>query len=342
MSGKKKLLISLACAFIVLFLACSSNKNDKTESQSESLTPISIQLQWVPQSQFAGYYVALDKGWYQKENLEVTIKPGGPDLIPVELVAAGTSDFGTTVLTDLSVAIQKGKQVISIAQIQQDNGLFLIAKKSSGIKTPKDFIGKSVGVWLGSWEAQFNALIAKEKIDINDMNIISQGWSMRPFLNNEMDVASVMIYNEYHIVLEKGIKPEQINLIDYKDYGLGFPGDVLFTNHRMIKDHPDLCVRVLRASLKGWQYALKHPEEAVDIILKYDNSGIQTKQHQLSMIKEISKLVQPGNQPIGYVDPARIQQMLDTLLDYGIINKKISQQKIYTTRFLDQVSTISP
>ena len=137
-----------------------------------------MQLQWVTQAQFAGYYVALDKGWYREEGIDLTIKPGGPDLTPVDLVASGKSHFGTSLLADLCVAIQKGKEVISISQIQQKNGLLLIAKKSSGIKQAKDFAGKRVGVWLGSWEAQFNVLMVNEGIRLQDVQVVSQGWNM--------------------------------------------------------------------------------------------------------------------------------------------------------------------
>jgi NitT/TauT family transport system substrate-binding protein len=281
--------------------------------------------------------VALDKGWYREEGIELTIKPGGPDLVAIDLVATGTSDFGTTLLPDTTVAIQKGKPVISIAQIQQTNGLLLIAQKSSGITQPKNFIGKRVGIWLGSWEAQFNALLAKEGIAPQDIRVVSQGWSMDPFLKGDLDVASVMIYNEYHVVLESGMKPDDLNIIDYADYGLDFPGDVFLTNHQMVEQHPDLCLRMLRTSLRGWQYALEHPEEAVDIVLKYDKSGVQTRQHQLSMMAEMAKLVQIPGHPLGHIDQATIQRMIDTLLRYKVLSGPIQPQDVYTTRFLDQI-----
>jgi NitT/TauT family transport system substrate-binding protein len=295
-----------------------------------------LQLQWVTQAQFAGYYVALDKEYYRQEGLDLTIKPGGPDLSPVDLVTSGVSDFGTALLADLTTAIQGGKPVVSIAQIQQANGLVLVTNKSSGIKQPKDFVGKKVGVWLGSWEAQFDALLAKEGIAPQSVQVVSQGFSMEPFLKGDLNVASAMIYNEYYMVLESGVKADDLTVIDYAAYGLDFPGDTLFASRQTAKQRPDLCVRMLRASLKGWQYAVDHPEEAADIVLKYDKSGVQTKQHQLSMMKEIAKLVQVSGQPLGLTDRATVQQTVDTLLRYSILKGSVKPEDVFTNEFWEQ------
>jgi NitT/TauT family transport system substrate-binding protein len=189
----------------------------------------------------------LDKGWYSEEGIDLTIRPGGPDISALDAVRTGTAEFGTSLLADIIVASQQANDLVSIAQIQQTNGLLLIAKKSSGISKPGDFDGKKVGVWLGNWEAQFNALIAKEGIGANDFTLVSQGFSMDSFIKGQLDVASAMIYNEYYTVLESGIKPEDINIINYADYGLDFPGDVLFTSTKISQENPDLCVRMLRA-----------------------------------------------------------------------------------------------
>jgi NitT/TauT family transport system substrate-binding protein len=321
---------------LVLTAACLPGL--PTTPTTPPLESVSLQLQWVTQAQFAGYYVALDKGWYREEGIDLTIVPGGPDITPVDLVAAGTHDFGTTLLADLIVAIQKGTPVISIGQTQQRNGLLLIAKKSTGIKEPKDFAGKRVGVWLGSWEAQFYALIAKEGIAPQGFELVSQGWSMDPFLNDELDVASAMIYNEYHVVLESGVKPEDLNIIDYADYGLDFPGDTLFTSRQMVEQNPDLCVRMLRASLRGWEYAIEHQGEAADIVLKYDESGVQTREHQLSMMLEIAQLVQVEGRPLGNTDETAVQRTISTLLQYKVLGGPVQSGDVYTNDFWKQTS----
>ena len=335
---KTSLRYSSGCLAILLFgvalvSACSSAP---AKPATPAVQRVSLQLQWVTQAQFAGYYVALDKGYYRQEGIDLTIKPGGPDLAPIDLVDSGVSDFGTSLLADLATSIQSGKLIISIAQIQQANGLVLVANKSSGIKQPQDLVGKKVGVWLGSWEAQFNALLAKESIAPQSVQVVSQGFSMEPFLKGDLNVASAMIYNEYYMVLESGVKPEDLNVIDYATYGLDFPGDTLFTSRKTAKDRPDLCVRMLRASLKGWQYAVDHPEETADIVLKYDKSGVQTRQHQLSMMKEIAKLVQVSGRPLGQTDRAAAQRTIETLVRYNILKGAIKPEDVYTNEFWEQ------
>jgi NitT/TauT family transport system substrate-binding protein len=320
---------------LILVAACAGGTTTPTARPPDR---VSLQLQWVTQAQFAGYYVALDKGWYQEEGINLTIVPGGPDITPVDRVAAGTSHFGTTLLADLAVAVQKGKPVVSIAQVQQQNGLILVAFKTSGIQGPKDFRGNQVGVWLGSWEAQFQALMAQEGLAPSDYTLVSQGYSMDAFLGGELDVASAMRYNEYHVVLESGVKAEALNVIDYADYGLGFPGDTLFTSRRLVEENPDLCVRMVRASLRGWQYAIEHPEEAADIVLKYDTTGTQTRPHQLTMMQEIAKLVKPTGSTLGYTDIATVQGMLDLLLEYNVLDGPVQAGDVWNEAFWKQAN----
>lgn len=333
---KRHSLFPMVMIIFALVLAACGRTNSRTP-QSTLPTPVTLQLQWVTQAQFAGYYVALDKGWYLEEGINLTIRPGGPDISPIDSVRTGTAEFGTSLLADIIVASQQANDLVSIAQIQQTNGLLLIAKKDSGITGPKDFAGKKVGVWLGNWEAQFDALIAKEGIKANDFTLVSQGFSMESFINGELDVASAMIYNEYYVVLESNIKPEDITIINYADYGLDFPGDGLFTSAKITQENPDLCTRMLRASLRGWQYAIENPEEATDIVLKYDKSGVQTRDHQLSMMREIIKLVQVKLRPLGYTDRNDVRRVIDTLYSYKVLNTQIDPDIVFTNSFWEQV-----
>ncbi len=324
--------------FLVLVMVAGLAAGCKTTPEATAVAPdqVTLRLQWVTQAQFAGYYVALDKGWYADEGIDLTIKPGGPDLITTDLVVNGTDDFGTALLADIIAAIQSGKPLVSISQIQQSNGLMLLAMKSSGIEGPQDFVGHSVGVWLGNWEAQFDALMFKEGIGAEDYQLVSQGFSMDAFISGELDVASAMIYNEYYSVLESGISAEDINIIDYADYGLDFPGDTLFTSTRLAEENPDLCARMVRASLRGWQYAVENPDEAADIVLKYDTSGAQTIAHQRSMMYEIAKLVQVSVRPLGYTDRDSVRRTIDTLFNYGVLSSPIEPDTVFNNTFWEQ------
>lgn len=307
--------------------------------QPSAPTPITLQLQWVTQAQFAGYYVALDKGWYKAEGLDVTIIPGGPDQSPVDLVTSGTRDFGTALLADLAVAVDGGKPVIGISQVQQKNGLLLVAKKTSGIQGPKDFTGKKIGVWTGSFETQFNALMAQQGISSGQYTRVSQGYSMNAFTADQLDVASAMSYNEYYSILEAGYKPEDLNIIDYANYNLDLPGDTLFTSKTTAEQNPALCTKMVRASLKGWQYAIAHPDEAVSIVLKYDQTGVQNQAHQLSMMTEIAKLVNVQGGQVGRSDTAALQRGIDTLHQFGILKNALLPADVITNQFWDQAQT---
>jgi len=331
MTGRGKLSVLLWLTLVVTIVAACG-----PEPTPVPLEPVTLQLQWVTQAQFAGYYVALDKGWYAEEGIDLTIKPGGPDLVPVDLLASGTVDFATALLPDLAVAVQEGKPLVSIAQIQQSNGLLLLAFKSSGIQTPRDFRGKRVGVWLGGWDAQFRALIAKENLTLDDFELVPQGFSMDPFLEGELDVASAMIYNEYHVVLESGVSPDELNVIDYADYGLDFPGDTLCVRRDTCEQDPDLCVRMLRASLRGWQYAVDHPEEATTLVLKYDKSGVQTREHQIAMMNDIARLVAIPLRPLGFTERDDVRRTLDTLLAYGVLNGPVRPDDLFTNDIWEQ------
>jgi NitT/TauT family transport system substrate-binding protein len=333
MAHKMKFFWILLCVFCIASCATGQEKLG-----TSGLQPVSLQLQWIPQAQFAGYYVALDKGWYRDEGIDLTIKPGGPESNPVELVANGKSDFGTALLADLAVAVQKGRPVISIGQIQQRNGLYLASRKSSNIKQPKDFIGKRVGIWQGNWEAQFNALIAKEGVLRDDITVIPQGFGMEPFQKGELDVTSVMIYNEFYFLIKAGMNFGNLNLIDYASYGLAFPGDTLFTNRQTVSSQRDLCVRMLRASLKGWQHAIDYPNEAVDIVQKYAKNSFLDYGQQVFMMQEISRLVRTTGYPLGRPDGVAIKRMIDTLQSSGTTGGPIRPGDVYTIEFWSKAS----
>ncbi|HEY89290.1 MAG TPA: ABC transporter substrate-binding protein [Thermoflexia bacterium] len=327
----------------LLMTACLSGEGEPIAPPLE-MEELTLQLPWVTQAQFAGHYVALDKGWYREEAIDLTIEPGAPDIYSPDTVLSGRSDFGIIMLSDLAHLISEEEApLISIAQIQQENGLLLLAKKSSGIETPADFVDKRVGVWLGSWETQFNALLAKEGLSRQDFELVAQSYEMTSFIEGELDVASAMIYNEYHTVLESGLKAEELNIIDYADYGLDFPGDTLFTTCEMVEQRPDLAVRMLRATLRGWEYAIEHPEETARIVIKYDQTGTQVYAHQLTMMAEIAKLVRINTvRPLGYTERQNVQQMLNALATYGVVAENLVPEQVYTDEIWKEARLDAP
>src|SRR5437762_1055306 len=189
---------------------------------------VRLQIKWVPQAQFAGYFVALDKGFYSDENLDVQIIPGGPDIVTEQQVANDQADFGVDWVASFLAFRDKGLPLIDVAQVYQSSGLMLVSRKAMNIASPTDLKGKNVGVWYGGNEFEFLALMDKLGYDPDkDMNVIKQGFTMDPFLAGQMDAASAMTYNEYQVVLESGVKPEDLNVINYTQEGVGMLQDNL-------------------------------------------------------------------------------------------------------------------
>jgi NitT/TauT family transport system substrate-binding protein len=299
---------------------------------------VRLQIKWVPQAQFAGYFVALDKGYYADENLDVTIVPGGPDIIPEQQVTNGQAEFGVDWVASFLAFRDKGLPIIDIAQVYQSSGLTLVSKKSANINSAQDLKGRSVGVWYGGNEFEFLALMDKLHYDPDkDLNVIKQGFTMDPFLAGQMEAASAMTYNEYNVVLESGVKPEDLNVIRYNDEGVGMLEDNLFTTDDMVANKPDLVQRFVRASLKGWQSSIDDQAGAVDAVMKYVESGSTTVDHQTRMMSEVAKLVlPPGVSPdqIGVMDANRFATTADIAYKFHVINAPADPAKSYTNDFV--------
>ncbi len=329
------LLVALAIKTFVITIPDATARESNPEK-------ISLVLQWHTQCQFAGYYTALEKGWYKKEGIDLTIKPGATDLNPIYLVQSGLADFGTKWLADFLSAKDKGYALVSMAQILQSNGLVMIAKAKSGIKEPRDFVGKRLGIWYFGNEVQFYTLMNQLKIPLDKMDIKALKWSIEPFLNNKFDVTTAMIYNEYLRVLDNGYKKEEINIIDFKTYGINFPGQVIFTHKKTLNNRPDLCEKFTRASVRGWAYAMDHPEEATDIVLKYDKTEKLKKERQLRQMNEIIKLIKFGDRPLGYHDPQQVQFVMQSMLRNKVISEPVDLSEAYTNDIWKKATRTTP
>lgn len=308
-------------------------------SQDQPREKVVLSLQWLTQCQFAGYYVALKKGFYKEEGIDLTILPGATDINPIFQVSSKTADFGTKWLADFIAAKSTGAPLISIAQVLQSNGLILIAKSKSGIRTPYDFIGKQVGIWFFGNETQFFAMMNKLELPLDKIEIGTLKWSIKPFLNNEFDVIMAMIYNEYLRVLDSGYTEDEINIIDFAQYGLNFPGQVIFTHKSILENRPELCERMVRASLKGWAWAMEHPEAAVDIVLQYDETRTLEKKHQLEQMKHIVKLIQYGDRPLGHHSPEQVAFVMKSLVENNVIQNELDLEQVYTNQIWEKVKS---
>ncbi|MBN2190953.1 MAG: ABC transporter substrate-binding protein [Candidatus Aureabacteria bacterium] len=277
--------------------------------------------QWLPQSQFAGYYVAYEKGIYKKHGLDITIIQGGPDTRPVQMLEEGGVDFVTLWLSTAIRENDRGKKIVSIAQMIQKSALMLIAKKSSGIYKPEDINNKKVSLWGDIFQIQPREFFKKFNLDVT---VIPQSYSVNLFLRDGVDVASAMWYNEYHTILNCGYDPGELTTFFYYDYGLNFPEDGLYVMEDYFEENPELCRSFAEASLEGWEYAFEHPEEALDIIIKYMEAAHipANRVHQKWMLERMKDLMTDGSsaKPSGKLSESDYTYVSNCLKQSGLVN----------------------
>jgi NitT/TauT family transport system substrate-binding protein len=282
--------------------------------------PLILQLKWVTQAQFAGYYVAKAEGFYKKENLDVTIKPGGPDINPSQVIAGGGADVIVDWMPSALATREKGVPLVNIAQVFQKSGLELTCRKDSGVRSPKDFKGKTLGVWFAGNEYPFLAWMAKLNYTTSgpnaDVKVLKQGFNVDPLLQKQAACISTMTYNEYWQLIEAGMKPDQLVVFKYETEGVATLEDGLYTVQPKLNDPimVDRLARFVRATMKGWQYAVDHQKDAVKIVLENDTTGAQTEIHQTTMMSEVAKLIPGGSHGLGYLEPAAYERTVDELL----------------------------
>jgi NitT/TauT family transport system substrate-binding protein len=280
---------------------------------------LTLQLKWVEQAQFAGYYVAAAKGFYKAEGLNVTIKPGGPDVNPDQVLAGGGADVVVDWMPSALASREKGLDIVNIAQVFEHSGLELTCRKDSGVKTPADLKGKTLGVWFFGNEYPFLSWMDKLGYTTSgpnpDVTMLKQGFNVDPLLQKQAACISTMSYNEYWQLIEAGMKPSQLVVFKYQDEGVATLEDGLYVKGSELSDPAMVSklARFLIASKEGWDYAYAHQAETVKILLADDTAGVLTEQHQTTMIREVAKLVPPSAQ-WGYLQPAAYQRTVTELL----------------------------
>jgi len=287
---------------------------------AQAADEVKLQLQWVTQAQFAGYYVALDKGYYSAEDLDVTILPGGPDIAPPQVLAGGGADVMLNWMPSALAAREKGLPVVNIAQPFKTSGLMLTCWKDTGIKSPADFKGKTIGVWFYGNEYPFLSWMSQEGISTDGgadgVTVLRQGFNVDPLLQRQADCISTMTYNEYGQVLDAGVSEDELVTFKYENQGVATLEDGIYALEENLSDPAfvNKMVRFVRASMKGWKYAEANPTEAAGIVLDNDESGAQTEAHQVRMMAEIAKLTAGSN---GSLDPADFDRTVATLMAGG-------------------------
>lgn len=301
-----------------------------TTGQAKADDSLTLQLKWVADAQFAGYYVAAAKGFYKAEGLDVTIKPGGPDVNPDQVLAGGGADVVVDWMPSALAAREKGLDIVNIAQVFQHSGMELTCRADSGITSPADFKGKTLGVWFSGNEYPFLSWMAKLGYSTSgakpDITVLKQAFNVDPLLQKQAACISTMTYNEYFQLLEAGMKPSQLVVFKYQNEGVATLEDGLYVKGSELQDPAmvDKLARFLKASKQGWEYADTHQAETVKILLAGDTAGVLTAGHQSTMIREVAKLA-PPSATWGYLQPAAYQQTVTELLSTKstpVISKK--------------------
>jgi NitT/TauT family transport system substrate-binding protein len=313
----KKLLMTAVAAAVLL-----------TGTSGAFAEAVKLQLKWVTQAQFAGYFVAQAKGYYKDAGLDVTIMPGGPDINPEQVLAGGGADVVIDWMPSALATREKGSAVVNIAQPFKRSGMMLTCRKDTGITKPQDFKGKTLGVWFFGNEYPFLSWMSQLGIPTtggaDGVTVLKQGFNVDPLLQKQADCISTMTYNEYHQVLEAGVKAEDLVVFKYEEQGVSTLEDGLYVLEDKLKDPAFVATmaKFVKASMKGWDDARANPADAVKAVMDNDASGSQTEAHQTTMIEEINKLTEGSD---GTLDVAAAERTVATLMKGGsdpVITKK--------------------
>ena len=308
----KRLIAGLGLAAVLLAAPAAAQEKDK----------VVLQLKWVTQGQFAGYYVAKDKGFYDEANLDVEIKPGGPDIAPPQVIAGGGADVIIDWMPSALASREKGVPLVNIAQPFKKSGMMLTCRKETGITKPDDFKGKTLGVWFFGNEYPFLSWMSKLGIPTqggdDGVTVVKQGFNVDPLIQKQADCISTMTYNEYWQVIDAGIPADDLVVFKYEDQGVATLEDGLYVLEDKLEDPAfvDKMARFVKASMKGWDYARANPEEAAQIVLDNDATGAQTEEHQVRMVGEIVKLLGPEGSEAA-LEEGDYTRTVETLLGGG-------------------------
>ncbi|MGZ8697198.1 MAG: ABC transporter substrate-binding protein, partial [Gaiellaceae bacterium] len=333
---------SIAAFLAVVMLALAGCGGDDEGGDGGSaggeLDKVTLQSKWVVQSQFAGYYAAKDQGFFEDEGLEVDIRPGGPDIVPEQVVLGGQAEFGINWLDSTLATRDKGQNIVNIAQVFTRSGMTEVTWKDTGLEQITDLKGKKVGVWLGGNEHKLFAALNKNGLDPQkDVEIIAQPFDMELFLNREIDAAAAMTYNELAQVLESKDPDtgqlytiDELNVMKMSDLGTGALEDGVFVREDWLAEegNEDVAKRFLKASFRGWVYCRDNPEECLQIVLK--NGPTLPEGHQRWQLNEVNELIWPAPNGIGVMDPESFATTSEIALS-GKVIKEAASEDAYRT-----------
>jgi len=296
----------------------SSGDSGSASSGGGEPTKIKLQLQWSAQAQFAGYYAAVDQGYYKDAGLDVEIVEGGTDIVPQDVLSAGDVDYAISWVPKVLGSIEKGAKITDVAQIFERSATTQISMKDKNITEPAQLAGKKVGSWGYGNEWELFAGMQKAGVKLGDITLIQQAFDMNGFLDGDIDAAQAMTYNEYAQVLEAKnpktgelFQPADLNVIDWNKVGTAMLQDAIWANSDKLSDpaYQDQTTRFIKASIKGWVYSRDNPEQAAKIVAAAGSTLGES--HQLWMTNEINKLIWPSTAGIGMIQDSAWQRTVE-------------------------------
>jgi NitT/TauT family transport system substrate-binding protein len=316
----------------ILFFAAAFFVACKPQTTEQPFDEVAVQLKWVHQAQFAGFYVACEKGYYAQEHITVTLIEGGPYIDLVGQVTAGTADFGVDAPEQLMRAAGQGKAIEAIAAIYRRNPLVFIAMAGSGIQRPQDILGHSIAIKGSDAEIQFQAMMHKLGLDVARVKTMPYEYENTAFYGGQADMTIGYATGSLIRIRQAGY---DVNVIWPSDYGIHLYADMLFTTGQLNAENPDLVLRFLRATLRGWREAVGNPDLAVEMTMRYAREADWAM--QMEMMAASVPLIHTGEGQIGRMRPEIWQGMYDTLLGQGVLDRALDVHEMYTTTFLDQI-----
>ncbi|QGY38785.1 ABC transporter substrate-binding protein [Pseudodesulfovibrio cashew] len=288
----------------------------------------SLVLQWTPQAQFAGFFMAQEKGFYAEEGIDLTLISGGPDVLASEYLETGKAEFATMFL---SSALQRRATlpVVNVGQFGQHSALMLVAIKGRGIERIEDLGWKKIGLWANEFQIQARALFKRKGLKVT---VVPQSDSLDLFMRGGVQAASAMWYNEYHTLLSYGLDESELIPFFFRDYGLDFPEDGIYCLDTTAEKKPELARALVRATARGWRYTFDHPDEALDTVLsRMREARIPAcRAHQKWMLARMRDIMVEGDVPsMGILRRKDFERVRDVLLETGFISNKTDFNDFY-------------
>ncbi len=347
MKNKWIRLLALLAVLSLMAAACTSSTDDTEAAaggdECETVDEVSLQLQWVTQSQFAGYFAAVDQGFYEAFCLDVTILEGGVDIVPQQQLGSGAADFAVSWVPKALVSREEGVDIVNVAQVFQRSGTLQVSFADSGIMGPADLAGKKVGNW--GFGNEFELLAGTRSVGLEpgtDYELIQQNFDMLALLAGDIDAAQAMTYNEYAQVLEsinpatgELYKAEDLSVIDWNDVGTAMLQDAIWASgERLASDaaYADITTRFIAGSIQGWAWCRDNADECVDVVLA--NSPILGRSHMSWMLNEINKLIWPSPGKAGVMDTALWDQTISVATSESVL-AGAPDADAYTTEYAE-------